>query len=93
MNEVVVGVKRVAGLQLEDDEHEAVTAIGAVWVTIDGKELPCKRDDSNLISVTTRMDHGPMFVTLEIVAASIKTVSFDDPDEAPERHKRKVSDV
>lgn len=90
MNDIVVGVKPIANGTIADTDEEAVGSIGALWLTIDGREVACSREgDSNLISVKFEIDQGPCKATVTLIGASLRTARWDDPTDAPERYKRK----
>jgi hypothetical protein len=59
MNEIVVGVKRVKEARLADPGEEANGALGAVWVTVDGREFPVDGAKS-LIAVSLDSSADPL---------------------------------
>lgn len=90
MNEIVVGIKPIAGAALAGTDEEATAAVGAVWLTIDGREIACAKDGgSNLIKVVFEMDAGPCTATVTLIGSSLRTARWDDPEVAPDKYKRK----
>lgn len=85
-NEIVVGVKPIKDSVVAGVGEEAGASIGACWVTIDGREVPCV-GDGNLISVKVDCDAGPMVVHLKLLASQFRTVHYLDPEHAPERFR------
>lgn len=88
MNEIVIGVKPIAGGGIAENDEDATAAVGAIWVTYNGIPLPCAHDkDSNLISVKVEMDYGPTTVELKLIGGFVRTVRWDGPEAPPEFRK------
>lgn len=75
-NEVVVGVKRIAGSTVARPDEEARGAIQAHWVTIGGVKVP-----GVIVSVATKLD-GEGFHTalIEVAYSEFRTTDFDGPE-------------
>lgn len=65
MNEVRVGVKRIASAELADVGGEATSALNAMWVTVDGVEVA----PDAVISSAVVNEFGPMKVIITIIAS------------------------
>lgn len=76
-NEVVVGVKRLAGSTVAEPDQPAIGAINVVWVTIAGVKVPG-------IVRSTRCENSADFmeVTISFIASGYRTTDFNGP-EAP----------
>lgn len=91
MNEIVAGVKPLAGGTTAETAEAAIGAIGVTWLTVDGVELPVvgTSDDGagnyGKVKVTT----DPFLtVTVTLYASQFRTVRWD-ADEAPETYREK----
>lgn len=88
MNEIVVGVKRIAHSTLAAPGEEANAAVSCLWATIDGKEIPSEY----VISAEVVVDNGPLVVQLRIGASAFRTTDCYGP-EAPQRFQDKWTEM
>lgn len=75
MNDIVVGVKRIKnGSELAEPHEEASAAVGAMWITVDGKEIADGTD--NLIGITVFTSSAPL--VFRTVTPEEREEAFDE---------------
>lgn len=101
MNEIVIGVKPLDEVGIAEQDKEAKGAIGAMWVTHDGKLIADGTE--NMVSVQLLASADPLIfsakgrnpdehggfleVDIKLFCSSFRTVRWDGP-EAPERFRK-----
>jgi hypothetical protein len=86
MNDFVIGVKPIANGVVAEVDEEVVGSVGAMWVTLDGRELPTD-GSGGLIGVKVEADAGPLHIVLTLFGHTVKFIDFRDAELAPERFR------